>query len=184
MEEADTRLLFYARYAATAETKIVFLSSDTKVLLLSAVHFDRLGCEELWKCGFALAWNWLATSYSYTPSLPSFGPKRVWRSSYNKESNNKIWTRRQLPSPPSLRIKTHFRSPLFSLVSGGEKGWPEILLCPQARSHKTRSIYKRPLHLLKGNIKKRRAEILHVLPNEREKEKTFFHQRLTVCDSR
>ena len=41
----------------------------------------------------------------------------------------------------------------------------------------------RPLRLLKANTKKRRAEILHVLPNEREKEK-FFHQRLTVCDGR
>ena len=41
-------MLLYARYAATAETKIVFHSPDTKVLLLSAVHFDRLGCEELW----------------------------------------------------------------------------------------------------------------------------------------
>ena len=42
-EEADTRLLLYAKYAATAETKIVFHSPYTKVLLLSAVHFDRLG---------------------------------------------------------------------------------------------------------------------------------------------
>ena len=31
-EEAETRLLPYARYAATAETKIVFDSPDTKVL--------------------------------------------------------------------------------------------------------------------------------------------------------
>ena len=44
----------------------------------------------------------------------------------------------------------------------------------------------RPLRLLKANTKKRWAEILHVFPNEREKEKNskFFHQRLTVCDSR
>ena len=42
----------------------------------------------------------------------------------------------------------------------------------------------RPLRLLKANTKKRRAEILYVLPNEKEKEKKFFHQRLTVCDSR
>ena len=41
-------MLLYAKYAATAETKIVFHSPDRKVLLLSAVHFDRLGCEELW----------------------------------------------------------------------------------------------------------------------------------------
>ena len=34
-----------------------------------------------------------------------------------------------------------------------------------------RSIYVRPLRLLKANTKKRRPEILHVLPNEREKEK-------------
>ena len=41
-------MLLYAKYAATAETKIVFHSPYTKVLLLSAVHFDRLGGEELW----------------------------------------------------------------------------------------------------------------------------------------
>ena len=41
-----------------------------------------------------------------------------------------------------------------------------------------------PLRLLKANTKKRRAEILRVLPNEREKEEKFFHKRLTVCDSR
>ena len=33
-------MLLYARYATTAETTIVFHSSDTLVLFLSAVHFD------------------------------------------------------------------------------------------------------------------------------------------------
>ena len=48
-------MLLYAKYAATVETKIILHSPDTKVLLLSAVHFDRLGCEDLWlRCGVKL----------------------------------------------------------------------------------------------------------------------------------
>ena len=45
-EEADTRLLYHAKYGSTPETRIVIHSTD--VLVLSAAHFDRLGCKEPW----------------------------------------------------------------------------------------------------------------------------------------
>ena len=47
-EEADTRMLFHAKYAANPETTIIIQSPDTDVLVLSAAHFARNVSKELW----------------------------------------------------------------------------------------------------------------------------------------
>ena len=47
-EEADTRLLLHAKYAACQETRIIVQSPDTDVLVLCATHFSDISCEELW----------------------------------------------------------------------------------------------------------------------------------------
>lgn len=49
-EEADTRMLLHAKYAAgqCQEAKIVIQSPDTDVLVLSAAHFEDIASKELW----------------------------------------------------------------------------------------------------------------------------------------
>ena len=47
-EEADTRLLLHAKHAAETHNRIVIQSPDTDVAVLSAAHFQSLGCNELW----------------------------------------------------------------------------------------------------------------------------------------
>ena len=49
-EEADTRLLLHAKYAADAHPgcRIVIQSPDTDVFALSVAHFADLNCRELW----------------------------------------------------------------------------------------------------------------------------------------
>ena len=49
-EEADTRMLLHAKYAAgqCQEEKIVIQSPDTDVLVLSAAHFEDIASKELW----------------------------------------------------------------------------------------------------------------------------------------
>ena len=41
-EEADTRMLFHARYTASSETRIIIRLPDTYVLVLSATHFTSI----------------------------------------------------------------------------------------------------------------------------------------------
>ena len=47
-EEADTRMLVHAEYAANPETRIVIQSPDTDVLVLCAAHFASIASKELW----------------------------------------------------------------------------------------------------------------------------------------
>ena len=47
-EEADTRMLFHAKYAATPETRIIIQSPDTDVLVLAAAHFASIAPKKLW----------------------------------------------------------------------------------------------------------------------------------------
>ena len=47
-EEADTKLLLHAKHAAETHNRIVIQSLDTDVAVLSAAHFQSLGCNELW----------------------------------------------------------------------------------------------------------------------------------------
>ena len=47
-EEADTRMILHAKYAARTDRRLVTQSPDTDVLILSVSHFRSLGCPELW----------------------------------------------------------------------------------------------------------------------------------------
>ena len=47
-EEADTRMILHAKYAARTDRRLVIQSPDTDVLILSVSHFRSLGCPELW----------------------------------------------------------------------------------------------------------------------------------------
>ena len=47
-EEADTRMILHAKYAARTDRQLVIQSPDTDVLILSVSHFRSLGCPELW----------------------------------------------------------------------------------------------------------------------------------------
>ena len=47
-EEADTRLLLHAKYAARPRSRIIIQSPDTDVLVLCVAHFDEIAFEELW----------------------------------------------------------------------------------------------------------------------------------------
>ena len=49
-EEADTRMLLQAKYAAgqRQEAKRVIQSPDTDILVLSAAHFEDIASKELW----------------------------------------------------------------------------------------------------------------------------------------
>lgn len=47
-EEADTRLLLHAKYAARPSSRIVIQLPDTDVLVLIVAHFADLNCKELW----------------------------------------------------------------------------------------------------------------------------------------
>jgi len=49
-EEADTRMLLHAKYAASEclEINIVIQSPDTDVLVLCAAHFNSIAPKELW----------------------------------------------------------------------------------------------------------------------------------------
>ena len=46
-EEADTRLLLYAKHAAQDHKRIVIQSPDTDVAVLCATHFSSLDCQQL-----------------------------------------------------------------------------------------------------------------------------------------
>ena len=45
-EEADTRMILHAKYAARTDRRLVIQSPDTDVLILSVSHFRSLGCPE------------------------------------------------------------------------------------------------------------------------------------------
>ena len=47
-EEADTRLLLHAKYATQSSSRIIVQSPDTDVIVLCAVHFGAIACDELW----------------------------------------------------------------------------------------------------------------------------------------
>ena len=47
-EEADTRMLLHAQHASETSQRVVILSPDTDVLILSVTHYDEIGCEQLW----------------------------------------------------------------------------------------------------------------------------------------
>lgn len=47
-EEADTRLLLHAKYAASDEVRVVIQSPDTDVFVLCIAHSGDIGCHELW----------------------------------------------------------------------------------------------------------------------------------------
>ena len=47
-EEADTRLLLYAKEASHTHQRIIIQSPDTDVAVLCIAHFNDLQCEELW----------------------------------------------------------------------------------------------------------------------------------------
>lgn len=47
-EEADTRMLLYAKHASRSYQGVVIRSPDTEVATLSVTHFKDLGFKELW----------------------------------------------------------------------------------------------------------------------------------------
>ena len=47
-EEADTRMILHAKYAARTDRRLVIQSPHTDVLILSVSQFRSLGCPELW----------------------------------------------------------------------------------------------------------------------------------------
>ena len=112
-EEADTRLLLHAKYATQSSSRIIVQSPDTDVLVLCAVHFGAIACDELWfktgvkdhlryipvhavsqklghKLCSALPAFHALTGCDTTSSLPGVGKKKAWvalcRSEQHQES--------------------------------------------------------------------------------------------------
>jgi len=47
-EEADTRMILYAKHAARANRRLILQSPDTNVLVPSVSFFRSVNCPELW----------------------------------------------------------------------------------------------------------------------------------------